>query len=488
MVKILAGSEVADLDRFHLEKVGGTSHDFMEEVAKYFVTWFVSQHPSKKDLISICCGSGNNGGDGFAIARLLFDRGYLVQVVRCFGAEAKLSPDCWQNLTLLPVQLPSIAVGDFDGNGSTILLDAYLGVGLKGSLRPEALAVVDRINAFSGKIISIDLPSGLPADSSYSGACVHAAVTVSFGFPKLSLLFPEHAAFTGKLVVLDIGLDDQEYAPFASRTFYLQEKDVLGLHRTFHRFAHKGDFGKVLLVAGSKGKMGAAVLAAKSALRTGSGLVSCLVPEEERGVLQGAVPEAMCVFGEELDFSSYDALGVGPGIGTDRVLFLEKILAATTCPMVLDADALTCLAANKALWSLLPKGSILTPHVKEFERLLGSCANHPERMAKAQAFCLEYGVNMLLKGANSCCVLYDGRLVFNSTGSKHMASAGMGDVLTGMLTSFLGQGYSPENALLCGVFHHGLAGEYAGENYLRGTMAQDVIEAISHTYLRIGLD
>ena len=488
MVKILAGSEVADLDRFHVEKLGGTSHDFMELVAQRFVSWFVPLHPSKKDLISIFCGAGNNGGDGLAIARLLFEEGYAVQVVRCFGSDANLSADCRQNLDLLPDLIPLIANSDFDIEGSAILLDAYLGVGLKGILRPEALAVLDSINAFAGKIISIDLPSGLPPDSSYRGACVRAAVTITFGFPKLSLLFPEHAAFTGELVVLDIGVGDEEYAPFASRTFYLQEKDVLGLHRTFHRFAHKGDFGKVLLVAGSKGKMGAAVLAAKSALRTGSGLVSCLVPEEERGVLQCAVPEAMCVFGEELDFSSFNALGLGPGMGTDRVLLLEKILAATTCPIVLDADALNCLAANKSLWPMLPKGSILTPHLKEFDRLLGLCANHSEHIAKAQAFCLQYGVNLLLKGANSCCVLSDGRLVFNSTGSKHMASAGMGDVLTGMLTSFLGQGYSPENALLCGVFHHGLAGELAGENYLRGTMAQDVIEAIPKTYLRIGLD
>ena len=488
MVKILAGSEVADLDRFHVKKVGGTSHDFMEEVAQCFVGWFVPLYPSKKDLISIFCGAGNNGGDGLAIARLLFEEGYAIQVVRCFGPGTKLSADCHKNLALLPNRLPKIALEEFDREDSAIVLDAYLGVGLRGALRPEAIPVLDSINAFAGKIISIDLPSGLTADSSYSGASVRATVTVTFGFPKLSLLFPEHAAITGELVVLDIGVDDQEYAPFASQTFYLQERDVLGLHKTFHRFAHKGDFGKVLLLAGSKGKMGAAVLAAKSALRTGSGLVSCLVPEEERGVLQCAVPEAMCVFGEELDFSSFDALGIGPGMGTDRALFLEKVLSATTRPVVLDADALTYLAANKILWSLLPKGSILTPHLKEFDRLFGPCANHPERIAKAQAFCQNYGVNLLLKGANSCCVLSDGRLVFNSTGSKHMASAGMGDVLTGMLTSFLGQGYSPENALLCGVFHHGWAGELAGENYVRGTMAQDLIEAIPATFRRIGLD
>jgi NAD(P)H-hydrate epimerase len=212
-----------------------------------------------------------------------------------------------------------------------------------------------------------------------------------------------------------------------------------------------------------------------------------LIPEEERGALS-AVPEAMCIFDEDQDFSGYDAIGIGPGLGLDQREAMKKILSATRKPVVMDADALNCLAKVPSIWTLIPKGSILTPHLKEFDRLFGASQNHLERMAKAKACCLRYGLNLVLKGANSLCSLSDGRQVFNSTGSKYMATAGMGDALTGMLTSFLGQGYSPENAVLCGVFHHGLAGELAGEKYLRGTMTHDLIEAIPETYRLIGLD
>jgi NAD(P)H-hydrate epimerase len=368
-----------------------------------------------------------------------------------------------------------------------ILIDAYLGVGCTGPLREQALLRIQKINSFGGKIIALDLPSGLPADKFLSGVAVKADLTVSLGFPKLALLLPEHAEYTGKLQVLDIGFEQEEFDDFHSNAFFLKEEDMLPLHRKFHRFAHKGDFGKILLVAGSKGKMGAAILAAKAAFRTGSGLVTCLVPEEERGALS-VIPEAMSVFDEDQNFSGYDAIGIGPGLGLDQGDKLKKILAATRKPVVMDADALNCLALDPNLWFMIPKGSILTPHLKEFDRLFGPSQDHLERMAKAKDCCLKYTLNLVLKGANSLCSLADGRQVFNSTGSKYMATAGMGDALTGMLTSFLGQGYSPENAVLCGVFHHGLAGELAGEHYLRGTMAQDLIEAIPETYRLIGLD
>jgi NAD(P)H-hydrate epimerase len=289
-------------------------------------------------------------------------------------------------------------------------------------------------------------------------------------------------------VVLDIGFEEVEFTEFSASTFFLEVQDLLPLHRRFHRFAHKGDFGKILLVAGSRGKIGAAILASKAAFRTGSGLVVCLIPEEERSALTAAVPEAMCVFGNEQEFSTYDAIGIGPGLGLDQVDMLKKILSVARKPVVLDADALNCLAMDPSSWTLIPKGSILTPHLKEFDRLFGPSQNHLERMAKAKACCLTFGVNLVLKGANSLCCLSDGRQVFNSSGSKYMATAGMGDALTGMLTSFLGQGYSPENAVLCGVFHHGMAGELSGEEHLRGTMAQDLIEAIPETFRRIGLD
>jgi hydroxyethylthiazole kinase-like uncharacterized protein yjeF len=487
MQKILSASDIAKLDQIHLKKKGFSNHSFMELVAQRFADWFQSQGYSSEGKILVCVGAGNNGGDGLAIARILFTLGYPIEVATCFSPGAKLSPDCQQNLSLLPSQIHCHTLDNAILPNDGILIDAYLGVGCSGSLREEAKQRVQTMNSFAGTVIALDLPSGLPADSILSGGAVKAELTVTLGFPKLSLLLPEHAEYTGELVVLDIGFDEVEFHDFSGQTYFLEEKDILSLHRKFHRFAHKGDFGKVLLVAGSKGKMGAAVLAAKAAFRTGSGLVTCLIPEEERGVLS-AVPEAMCNFDEDQDFSAYDAIGMGPGLGLDQGDRLKKILSATRKPVVLDADALNCLAKDSTIWGLIPKGSVLTPHLKEFDRLFGPSETHLERMAKAKACCLKYDLNLVLKGANTLCSLSDGRQVFNSSGTKYMATAGMGDTLTGMLTSFLGQGYSPENAVLCGVFHHGLAGELAGEHYLLGTMAQDLIEAIPETYLRIGLD
>jgi NAD(P)H-hydrate epimerase len=488
MMKILSASEIANLDQLHLKKLGVSNHAFMELVAQRFVSWFQIQGFPLSTPIVVCAGAGNNGGDGLAIARLLYSLGYAVEVATCFSAEASLAIDCKQNLSLLPTQIPTYPLDSSPLPDGGILIDAYLGIGCKGELREEALLRIKKINSFGGKIIALDLPSGLPADTSPTGLAVQANATVTLGFPKLSLLCPEHAQFTGELFVLDIGFEPEEFDGFESSMYYLEEKDILSRHRTFHRFAHKGDFGKVLLVAGSKGKMGAAFLAAKSAFRTGSGTVTVWIPEEERGILQTALPEAMCVFGEVVDLSAYDAVGIGPGWGIDNRALFQQVLAAATKPMVLDADALNLLSLDQKLWLLIPKGSILTPHLKEFDRLFGTSSTHLERMAKAKACCLKYGINLVLKGANSLGTLADGRQVFNSSGTHYMATAGMGDALTGMLTSFLGQGYSPENALLCGVFHHGLAGELAGQRYLRATMAQDLIDAISETYHRIALD
>jgi hydroxyethylthiazole kinase-like uncharacterized protein yjeF len=487
MQKILSASEIIQLDQIHLKRKAFSNHAFMELVAQRFVDWFQREAYAPNESILVCVGGGNNGGDGLAIARILFAQGYPIAVATCFSSGAKLSPDCQQNFSLLSSQIPCYSLEESELPKTGILIDAFLGVGWSGPLRQDAEQRIQTMNSFEGTIIALDLPSGLPTDSILLGGAVKADLTVTLGFPKLSLLFPEHAEFTGELVVLDIGFEKEEFEEFSTTSFFLEKKDLLPMHRRFHRFAHKGDFGKVLLVAGSKGKMGAAVLAAKAAFRTGSGLVTCMVPEVERGALS-AVPEAMCIFHEDQDFTAYDAIGIGPGLGLEQVERLKKILSAVRKPVVLDADALNCLAKDPSIWALIPKGSILTPHVKEFDRLFGPSETHLERMAKAKACCLKYALNLVLKGANTLCSLSDGRQVFNCSGSKYMATAGMGDALTGMLTSFLGQGYSPENAVLCGVFHHGLAGELAGESYLRGTMAQDLIEAIPETYRLIGLD
>lgn len=488
MLKILSGSQVKIVDNYHCRLVGISSHDLMERAAKEFVNWFVLNKKSIHHPIAIFCGSGNNGGDGLAIGRLLYNEGYPVQIFCCFSCNTSLSPDCKKNLELLPAEIPMTSWQKFKAENFPCIIDAYLGVGLTGELRAEAKSIISTINSAKGKKIAIDVPSGLPSEGECTWECVHADDTITFAFPKLNLLFPEFASYTGELTVLDIGISDKEYVGFSSGFYYFQGKDIPSFHKKFHRFSHKGDFGKVLIVAGSKGKMGAAILAAKSALRTGSGLVTCLIPEDERTVLPVAVPEAMSIFEtSEVDFSSFDAVGIGPGLGLDKVGLFEKVLICAKRPMVLDADALTLLSLNHELKSKIPSGSILTPHLGEFERLFGISKNHGERLAKAREFCSEYSINLVIKGANSVLCLSDGRQLFNSSGSPYMATAGMGDVLTGMLTSFLGQGYSPEQAMVCGVFQHGLAGELAGIEKLRSTMASDLIEKIPETFKKLGV-
>lgn len=488
MLKILSGEQVKALDAAHVRVQQIQSLQLMERAALAFVSWWDRQDFDPSLPVSIFCGSGNNGGDGFAIARLLSRSGRQVSVFRCFGESASLSPDAAANLEALPSGVENLHWTEFDARSRGVLIDAFLGVGLKGALRQDAKEMVQAMNAFVGTRIAVDIPSGLPADGLLEGECVQADTTVTFAFPKLSLLFPEHAFATGALVLADIGISDGEYSSFASPYFYLREKDVKVFHRSFHRFSHKGDFGKILLFAGSKGKMGAAVLCCKSALRTGSGLVTALIPEGERHVLQSSLPEGMCLFDLEGDLNRFDAIGLGPGIGVeDSAKMLADIFRRYSRPVVLDADAITVLGQNPDLLALIPEGSILTPHLAEFDRLLGKTENHPERLAKASTFCRQWRLNLLVKGANSVICLADGRHIFNSSGSQYMATAGAGDVLTGMLTSFLGQGYSPEQALVCGVYQHGLAGEIAGKSKRRGTIASDLVEAIPETYLRLNV-
>jgi NAD(P)H-hydrate epimerase len=489
MLKIIAGSEVSTLDSLVIASQKITSFDLMERAADGFVGWFLSNGYPTTAKIAIFCGAGNNGGDGLAIARLLHKQGYVIHLFRCFKPGTQLSDDCHRNYGLLPSGISVSSWEDFVHDSVDLVIDSYLGVGLKGDLRPEAKSIISMINFFKGEKISVDMPSGLPSDSICSWESVKSDFTITFGFPKLSLLLPDHAHLVGEVIVVDIGISDSDYGGFYSDNYFLREQDVLPFHKKFHRFSHKGDFGKVLLIAGSKGKMGAAVLSSRAALRTGSGLVTCLIPEDERHIIQTAVPEAMAVLDElEIDFSGFDAIGVGPGLGLDKEVLLERLFDSYFSPLVLDADALSILARKPSLVEKIPAGSVLTPHIGEFERLFGKCDTHLTRLKLAKEFCKKYHVNMVLKGANSVLSLADGRQIFNSSGSSYMATAGVGDVLTGMLTSFLGQGYTPEESMICAVFQHGLAGELAGAEKLRSTIASDLIEKIPASFKKLGVE
>lgn len=487
MLQILKGSQIKQLDRAYLTLSGIQSLELMERAAQSFCDWFLLQNFDSKSSIAVFCGAGNNGGDGFAIGRILFGQGYTIKAVLCFDTKAELSPDCFINKNSLPKEIEVLHWKDFS-ESPEILIDAFLGVGLSGKLRADAIEIVNKINSSGAKIFSVDLPSGLPSDEVCPGKAVCAHTTVTLATPKLSLLLKENGGFVGELVLVDIGISTNAFVDFHSNHFYIQGSDIPSRHIYFGKYAHKGDLGKIFLLGGNPGKMGALVLCAKSAFRTGAGLVTCHLEESERFILQTAVPEAMVKWGVLGNLDIFDAIGVGPGWGMDsRKELLTQVFEEFEGGLVLDADAINLLSKYPELLLKIPKYSILTPHVGEFDLLLGPSVSHLARLEKAAILAKKYQIIMILKGAHTVISLPDGRQLFNSSGTQYMASAGSGDVLTGMITAYLGMGYSPENAAICGVYHHGLAGEIAAKNKRRGLMALDIVEAIPETYLALGI-
>lgn len=488
MQEIYSGNQVKILDAEYLQRTNISSHLLMERAAQSFVDWFLEQKYERTLILYVAIGSGNNGGDGLAIARLLRKKGYELKLIRLFELVTDLSIDAKINFDLISNEVEIYDWKNFLFQSKGILIDAFLGVGLKGDLKESAIEKIDFLNRFEGEIISIDMPSGLFSDEQSSFAAVRASITVTFQFPKLALLAPDYAEFCGKLVVLDIGINKAANSELTSDKYFLQEKDLMGLHKKFNRFSYKGDFGKCLVIGGSPGKMGALYLACKSALRTGAGLVTCFLEESERSIIQESIPEAMCTWGSLPEFDQFDAIAIGPGWGTDtRIPIFESVLKSSKNPLILDADALNLLAQKSSLIKILPKNSILTPHLGEFRRLVGDSTNHFERIKLAKDFAVNNEVILVLKGANTVISLPDGRQIFNSSGTYYMATAGAGDVLTGMIVAFLGMGYLPEKAALCAVYHHGLAGEIASKTKRRGLIASDIIDKIPETYLRLNI-
>lgn len=487
MLKLLSGSQVRSLDAAFIQSQGISSLDLMENAAFAFVDWFLKKQFSRASTVYVFAGKGNNGGDGVAIARLLSVTGRSVVLIHVDKLE-DCTPDNQSNRVRLPNEVNAVQLEDFDWNfaNNSILIDALLGVGLTGPLLGRFLEIVQRINSIDCLKIAVDLPSGLPSDDIVQGEAIRADFTVTFQFPKLSLLFPEHASFTGRLIIADIGIPRDFLQKFDGDRFLVQREDILPLHVKTNDFIHKGDMGKVMLVGGSKGKVGSILLASKAALRTGSGLVYANIPADEPLTCQVAYPEIM--YTSEL-LNDLDAIGVGPGWGTTLdPEELMRLFQKYRFPLVLDADAINLIAKYPKLLQAVPRESIFTPHLKEFERLVGPCENHKIRLEKAKSFAVTYQVILVLKGAFTCISTPQGEQYFNSTGNKYMATAGSGDVLTGMISSFLGQGYSPQNAALVGVYHHGLAGDIAARTKNRGLIASDIIQAIPNSFMELGLE
>ena len=472
MQKILTSEQIRAWDAYTIRHEPIASIDLMERACRVFVTWFSERfNPGKK--IGVVCGTGNNGGDGLGIARMLKEWGYPVKVwiVRGDGGP---SVDFNTNLERLVSLVETVDVrktGDpLALETCDILIDGIFGSGL--SRPPEGVFAyaIDRMNDTDAIRVAIDIPSGLMADSHASGSIVRADYTVSFQSPKLVFYLPGYHRYTGQWEVVDIGLHSEYLNQVETSVFQVQRKDVKRIRRKRSTFDHKGDYGRGVLIAGSYGKMGAAVLSARAALRSGIGLLTMHIPACGYSIMQTAVPEAMVTVdpGEHAieavsDLSDADVVGVGPGLGTSpsTVKSLRRLLEVQQSPMVLDADALNIMSMDSGLLPLVPPFSILTPHPKEFERLAGTWKNDFEKLDLLRDFVRRHKVIVILKGAYSAIATPEGNVYFNPTGNPGMATGGSGDVLTGVLTGLLAQGYSPAEASLLGAFLHGRAGDLA---------------------------
>ncbi len=502
-MKILSAEEIRAWDQYTILNEPIPSIDLMERASSRCVDWIMEQYPGFSTF-SIFCGKGNNGGDGLAIARMLIEKNCSVTIyILEFGHKG--TEDFQTNLARLH-KFPQADIHFVQSEENFhpipkehIVIDALFGSGLNRGLEGVTAQLVAHINDAGCEVISIDIPSGLFVDRSSKGkTIIKADHTLAFQCYKPAFLFAENAENIGQIHILDIGLITGYYQSLQNRFELLDDEIIHSIHKPRKRFAHKGIYGHALLVAGSYGKMGAAVLSAKACLRSGVGLLTCHIPNCGYEILQTAVPEAMVMTDfnssfstkTEDDLTKYDAIGIGPGIGTasETKMMLRELFDSYRSPVVLDADALNMIASQKDLFQLIPAGSILTPHPKEFERLFGETANEFDRVLLALQKATELKCIIILKGHHSFIATPDGHGYFNATGNAGMATAGSGDVLTGILTGLLAQGYSSVETAILGVYLHGLAGDLAAKDLSQEAMiAGDIILHLGQAFKAINM-
>lgn len=498
MVPILTAEQVRSADRHTIENEPILSIDLMERASQAFVSRFVKMI-SENHRIKVFCGTGNNGGDGLAVARILRRKGFSVEIY-IIGNPNRGSLDFSKNLERLDSPNRFIHIEDEKDfpliDDRDILIDAIFGSGLSRPVDGLHGLLIQHLNHAAAKIISVDTASGLFSDQANAGGnIVRPWVTIAFQTPKLAFFQPQLAPFVGSWFVEDIGLDRPFISSMKTKFYLTEDPDVEEILKSRERFAHKGDVGRLLLVSGSKGKMGAAVLVGRAAMRSGIGLLTVHVPACGADIMTISVPEAMTSIDQnEATVSHVDlsfqpkAIGVGPGLGfsPSTVQMMQKLLQEWDDPFVLDADAINILAEHRELLDLIPPQSILTPHPGEFKRLVGQWKDDYEKLSLLQSFCQRHQVNVVLKGAFSAVCDSDGNVCFNPTGNAGMATAGSGDVLTGIVSSLLAQGYEPIDALKLGVYVHGLAGDLAKETVGEcGLIASDIIAHLPRAFLQL---
>lgn len=504
-MKILTCAQQKEADAYTIAHESVSSINLMEKAAA-LMTDKIAARWDKTHRIVVLAGPGNNGGDALAIARMMHLKGYRVEVF-LFNVSGRLSADCMTNVHRLQecgcaaytevsktFDPPQLTADD-------VVVDGLFGSGLDRPLDKGFAAVVRYVNASPAQVVAVDIPSGMMGeDNSYNirQNIVQADLTLTVGCPKLAFFFAENEELTGRWEVLDIGISREFTDNAETRYLITEEQEMKALVTPRRRFAHKGNFGHALLVAGSYGMGGAAVLAARACLRSGVGLLTVHTPVCNHLLLQTCVPEAMVeddvherFFAEPAETDSYQAIGIGCGLGQEDITAEAVIAQIKECemPLVMDADALNTFSAYRNYLPLIPKGTVLTPHVGELERLIGRCSNSYERLSKAKELAAELQCYIVLKGAWTAVITPEGICHFNPTGNPGMATGGSGDVLTGIITALLAQGYSPEEACRLGTFVHGRAGDIAAQQ--KGEIALtagDIAEALPQAWKTLTQD
>lgn len=498
-MKIFSTQQIREADAYTIAHEPIASIDLMERASRAFTDKFLSLYTDFTQKIIVFCGLGNNGGDGLAIARMLHQHGFDIEVYVIQYAE-KSSDDFKINLERLQKQQAVKFINNIAEiphlNRNELIIDAIFGSGLARNIEGIVQEVVQKINESGVEVISVDIPTGLFADKpNFSeDTTIRATHTISFQFPKLAFMLPQNAEFVGDWHVVNIGLSEKYIQETTTNEFFITS-EIEKFIKKRQKFSHKGTYGNALLVCGSYGMMGAAILSARACMRTGVGKMMVHVPKCGYEIMQISVPEAMISVDYNHEtinakwlpdyFEDFDAVGVGCGLSISNKITesLENLIRASWgIPLVIDADAINALSTKRGreLIKTLPKNTILTPHPKEFQKLVNRKWNNDyEKLTILREYCVKHEVIVCLKGFHTAVCLPDGTIHFNSTGNPYMATAGSGDVLTGMILSLLAQGYQPKLAAILGVYLHGKAGDIATQKRGNSTIiASDIIENI----------
>ena len=498
-MKLFSKEQIYEGDKLTTERQNISSTDLMERAGTQIFNWIHMRMQGAQVPIHVFCGIGNNGGDGLVLARHLITHGYnvITYVVNCSDKRSKdflVNYDRIKNVTKdWPKMLTCQA--DFpEFHQDDIIVDAVFGIGLNRPPNEWVQELFQKFKESKAFTLAIDIPSGVYTDKAVEdeNAVVHANYTLSFQSPKLVFFLPETAKYTVQWEVLDIGIDRDYLMQTETEVELISKYEVLPIYIPREKFAHKGDFGHVMILGGSYGKIGAVNLASRGALSSGAGLVTAYIPKCGYGSLQSSIPEVMVITDvDETNISSINfdleptVIGVGVGLGTttETAKTFEAFLKKNKVPLVIDADALNILSKKKTLLKLLPKQSVLTPHPKELERLVGKWSDDFDKLEKVKVFSKKYDVIVLIKGANTITV-YKDKLYINTTGNPGMATAGSGDVLTGIISGLIAQGYEPLAATIFAVYLHGKSADIALEDYgYQSLIASHIIETIGEAFM-----